>query len=173
MTSISVAFIAAFASVINTEIGVSGLRVSLGLVALIVLLSRNKNLDVIKTSLYAGIGVFLMRILIGAFYKQMPADNFLNYGLEIVFYVVYGFCYKLSMSISDMNKGLTAFMQFILCDLAANSAEYFSRFLFMKSSVVQGDALSILLVAILRTSLIFGLSFLYNRVKCNNKEKLA
>ncbi len=150
-----IALLAGIASLLNISVGDGGLRISLGIIVLIVALYRDKSLHVMKTSLLAGIAVFLARVLT-AYAGAGSFDNMvLNYALEIVFYIVYGLLFNLIIRHDTSVYKSPLILLLMLCDFGANSAEYLARFIFLQSAIVPVDFQTVFLAAFIRSAVIW------------------
>lgn len=152
---IIVALLAGIASILNIPIGDGGLRVSLGIIVLIVALYRDKSLPVMKTSIFAGIAVFLVRVIMSYMGAGAFDNEVLVQALEIIFYIVYGFLFNLMVRHDTSVYHSPLILVLMLCDFGANSAEYLARFLFLQSTIMPVDFQSVFLAAFIRSGIIW------------------
>lgn len=156
MSSLLVAAIAAIASLFSLAVGASDLRVTLGIVVLIVALHTRKDLKILQTATVTGIFVFLVRLLMDALGSDtLIMDEVYSYAFEILFYVGYGLFYKFLVDNEKTGEATSLLVLLMLCDFGANSVEYFARYLFMSASVVTADFMTIFLAAFIRSAIIW------------------
>lgn len=152
---IIVALLAGIASLVNIPVGDGGLRVSLGIIVLIVALYRDKSLNVMKTSVLAGIAVFLVRLLTSYIGAGAVDNTVLNHALEIIFYLVYGYLFNLMVRHDTSVYKSPLVLLLMLCDFGANAAEYLARYIFLQSAIVPVDFQTVFLVAFIRAAIIW------------------
>lgn len=163
-SKLSIALFAAIASLFNLNVGGGDLRVTLGVVILIVGLHIAPQLEVMSTSALTGITVFLTRVLVSAIaYQKVDMVLVVSYAIEILFYVAYGFFYKYIV-LNDKNEtGTPLMLLLMLCDFGANTVEYLIRFFFYDIAMVQADFVTIFLAAFIRSAIIWLiLKFIFN-----------
>ncbi|AGT44295.1 hypothetical protein [Treponema pedis] len=155
-----VAVISAVCSLFNLSVGLTGLRITLGIIVLAAALQRNAKLNVIIASAFAGIGVCIVRILVSGVSSGFSIYEVFNHSLEILFYLGYGiFYYVLVRSEKSVYK-THLILLLMLCDFGANTIEYAARhFLLSSSSATSAMETAafqtIFLAAFIRSSLIW------------------
>ncbi|NMB14364.1 MAG: hypothetical protein GX985_03805 [Gallicola sp.] len=155
MSPIIIALLAGLASVFNFHIGNGGLRVSLGIIVLIIALYKYEKLNVLKTSLLSGIAVFVVRIILDYAGTGSVDETVLYHALEIIFYLVYGFLFDLMVRKDTSVYKSPLILVLMLCDFGANAAEYLARFLFLQSAIVPVDFQTVFLAAFIRSAVIW------------------
>lgn len=174
MTStIIISFLAGLASLFNVSVGEAGLRVSLGIIVLIVALYRDPQLNVMLTATLSGIAVFLVRIF--SVYAGAGAfDNMvLYYALEIVFYVVYGLLFNLMVRHDTSVYKSPLILLLMLCDFGANTAEYLARFILLKSEIIPVDFQTVFLAAFIRSSIIWMIVHFVLKLEDHSEMKVS
>lgn len=169
--SILVSIVVAICSLLNFNLGQTDLRASMGIVALIVALHDDPDLNELKTGLIAGIFVFLMRILVSAFAgKALTFDVISSYSIEILFYASYALFYLILVR-HDHSAYKTPFiMLLMLCDFGANTVEYVVRFLIFGGGIMKSQFNDIFISAFIRSAIIWIIVSYLAKYKLKNKE---
>lgn len=152
---ITVAILSGIASLLRFNIGDGGLRISLGIIVMIVALYSYRQLNVWTTSILTGIVVFLVRVLVSYAGAGHFDASLLNYALEIVFYIAYGALFNLMVLHDTSVYKSPLVLLLMLCDFGANSVEYLIRYMFVDASLVTMDFLTIFLAAFARSAIIW------------------
>lgn len=154
--SFTVAIIAAIASLFNFAVGAGDLRISLGIVVLIVALHASKELNIMSTAFITGLAVFLTRVLMSVLLTaSIDTPLIISYFIEIIFYLAYAVIYK-ALVLNEKNEaGTPILLLFILSDFGANTVEYLVRHIFYSDGLMQADFVSIFLAAFIRSALIW------------------
>lgn len=150
--------LSAFASILNLSVGDSGLRVSLGIIVLIVFLQWKKNLPIFLTSLISGFGVFIVRVLVQGLsvgFSNLTLQVVFSLSLEIIFYVGYSLIYLLIVRNDTSIYKNPLILLLMLCDFGANSLEYLVRYLTLSSTIQTVGFMTIFLAAFIRSSVIW------------------
>ena len=165
--TILVSVVVAICSLLNFNLGQTDLRASMGIVALIVALHDDPDLNELKTGLIAGIFVFLMRILVSAFAgKALTFDVISSYSIEILFYASYALFYLILVR-HDHSAYKTPFiMLLMLCDFGANTVEYVVRFLIFGGGIMKSQFNDIFI----RSAIIWIIVSYLAKYKLKNKE---
>lgn len=151
-----IAVLSALFSIINLPIGEGHLRLSLGIIILILGLQKYKELKAIPTSFVAGLAVFLMRAaVIGLQGQAVSPELLFSFSVEILFYVTYGICYDFLVVNAKPKEQMPLIILLMLSDFAANSVEYIARFTLFQDTIVQADFVSIFLAAFVRSAIIW------------------
>lgn len=159
MNAFTVALISSLASLVAFRVGEGEFRVSLGMVAMIVLLERYREIPAILTSILTGLFVFLMRILSFKLTGgDVVGDLLFSFSLEIAFYIVYGLSYNFLVRLEKPKERMPLMLLLMLCDFAANSTEYFLRFASLKETASHVGFLTIFMVAFVRSAVIWVIS---------------
>lgn len=151
-----IGLLAAFASLFSLQIGTGYLRVTLGIVIVIVALLSNPALDVLSTVAVSGVMVFLMRVFVSVLSTHtFSANLILLYALELLFYLGYGLFFKYLVRNEKTGKENSLIILLILCDFAGNTLEYLVRFFFADGALLQTDFTSLFLSAFIRSAVIW------------------
>lgn len=156
-----VVLISTLASAFNISVGMSGLRVSLGIIVLIICFRKYKNLPILITSFLTGLGVWLVRVIMFIISDSAGALNFtivLSLSLEVLFYVSYSLFYSYLVRNDDSLYKNHLILLLMLCDFGANTVEYFVRYVAISSAIQVATFQSIFLAAFIRSSLIWAIS---------------
>lgn len=169
--TILVSIVVAICSLLNFNLGQTDLRASMGIVALIVAIHDNPDLNELKTGFTAGIFVFLMRILATAFVgKALTFSLLSSYSIEILFYASYALFYLILVR-HDHSVYKTPFiMLLMLCDFGANTVEYVLRFLAFGGEIMTSQFNEIFISAFIRSALIWIIISYLAKYKIKNKE---
>lgn len=175
ISQLIVAVIAAVASLFNLDVGEGGLRISLGIVVMIVALYRNPKLNAVSTSLITGFAVFFARILMEATIGgELPTELIFSYSIEIVFFLAYGLFYQFLVRNEKTRTSTPLILLLMLADFGANATEYLVRFILMQSTVVQMDLFTIFLAAFIRSAMIWLiLQFFYREKEIMGSDELS
>lgn len=170
--TIIVSAVVALCSLLNFELGESDLRASMGIVALIVALHNDTELNELKTGIVSGIAVFLMRILSTAFAGHTVGLNLMiSYSIEIIFYASYALFYLILVR-KDHSAYKTPFIILLmLCDFGANSVEYLVRFLVYGGSIMKAHFNDIFMSAFIRSAIIWIIVSYIAKNKIKKEEK--
>lgn len=167
--SLIVALFAAVASLVNVSVGMGDLRVSLGILVLIVALYMNRDMNPVPTAIVTGIFVFIVRLIVASFSGHVVADLALSYLLEVLFYIGYGALFDF-LIVKDKHPNANPLLLILMiCDFGANALELVARY------TIQGDALqsltlqNLFLAAFVRSAIIW----IVIRVLQNKEHKTA
>lgn len=151
-----VIFLAGLASLFSFNVGETSLRISLGIIVLVVGLLLNEKFEVLSTATLTGIFVFLIRVLFQtALTQTISASIIFSYLLEVFFYIGYGISFKYLVRNEQTRRENSLLILLMLCDFGANSLEYFAHYFLLNSALIQADFVSIFLAAFIRSSIIW------------------
>lgn len=157
MSMFLVALLAGIASIFNFSVGDSGLRISLGIVVVIVALYKYRDLPVISTATMAGVAVVLVRMLassIGG--ENLTVNAVWNYSLEFLFYLSYGIFYNfLVRKDTKSRENAPLIILLMLCDFGANAVEYIIRDIAFVGDFAAVNFTTLLVGAFVRSALIW------------------
>lgn len=169
--TILIAIVAAVCSLLNFNLGQTDLRASMGIVALIVALHDDTNLHELKTGIFCGIAVFLMRIITAAYIgKALTITLLSSYSIEILFYASYALFYFILVRHNNSPYKTPFIMLLILCDFGANTVEYLVRFLAFGGEIIRNQFNDIFISAFIRSAIIWVIVSYIAKYKLNNKE---
>lgn len=142
-----------------SQIGISVLnadfRISAGIIVLALILNWDQPLKSIRLGVVSGLSVYALRLCIHALSYGSVQEVWLSYQFEILFYLFYGIIYQvLSRWLGSDHLNRLAIVLFI-SDLGANLIEIFSRILFSSSPYDSEITITLLLVALIRSLLIW------------------
>lgn len=161
--SLVIALIAAFASLINLSVGMGHLRVSMGIIVMIVALHEKKELKPISTSVLAGFAVFLMRLIVTSVGGTISTNIALSYLLEVLFYIGYGVLYEFleRRDVEKYNNPLILIL--MICDFGANAIELASRYFILGDNLQNFTFPNLFIAAFVRSAIIWILIRIFNK----------
>lgn len=140
---------------INLDIFASNFRVSMGVMLLPVLVFLYQKIAVLPITIWAGLGVYLSRVLLQAPRHPFTPQLWLDFFPELIFYLIYGSLFYLYFRRQDYKlPHKNSYIALFLMDYLANLSELLCR--------LQWDAfalslqINILLVALIRTAIIWA-----------------
>ena len=141
---------------INLDIFASNFRVSMGVMLLPVLVFLYQKIAVLPITIWAGLGVYLSRVLLQAPRHPFTPQLWLDFFPELIFYLIYGSLFYLYFRRQDYKlPHKNSYIALFLMDYLANLSELLCR--------LQWDAfalslqINILLVALIRTAIIWAI----------------
>jgi len=143
------------ASQVNIGIMSTDFRVSAGIIFLAIFLYKDKRLKPIPMGFLSGVMVYIFRGII----YFVTEGNFLGFmisnQLEILFYTFYGVIYYLLVSKHNEDNLNKLLLILISSDLGANFIELIARILGGRSKFYGDIILTLVLVAIVRSSIVW------------------
>lgn len=149
------AFMVAIASQISISVFEADFRISAGIVIFVLLLHWNPKLKSIPLGIWAGLAVFGLRLLLNGVGYGGFVGMWISFLPEILFYILYGIFYRLLSLYStqdDLNR-LAGIL--LISDFGANLTELYTRQLLTAARFEWRMAVTLLLVALLRSGLIW------------------
>ena len=149
------AFMVAIASQISISVFEADFRISAGIVVFVLLLHWNLKLKSIPLGIWAGLAVFGLRLLLYSVSYGGFGGMWISFLPEILFYILYGIFYRLLSPYStqdDLNR-LAGIL--LISDFGANLTELYTRQLLTAARFEWRMAVTLLLVALLRSGLIW------------------
>ncbi|WP_300410781.1 hypothetical protein [Lagierella sp.] len=146
---------ASLLSLINLSLGDSDLRISLGIIVLIVGLLIHEDIRPIPLSLYTGVGVFITRLIQTSFNTGLNGKMILSFSLEIFFYLAYGALFDFLIRKDDPDLGNPVILLLMICDFGANTVESLIRYSVVDFGLVTENFSTIFLAAFIRSALIW------------------
>lgn len=159
-----VILVAALASLISIPVGDTDLRITLGIVIMVVGTRIFRFDKAIRFSFWTGLAVCLARIAYAAIVGINVTPLLIgSYFLEIFFYIGYGIIYHFAVESIRTKYPVPLVLSFVLCDFGGNTLEYLMRFFYASEVWSDTSLLNLLLAAITRSVIIILLVFLLQR----------
>lgn len=167
-TTLFLSLMIVFAAQININLFIDNFKISIAVICFPVFLFLMENVALIPVTLLSAAGVYLSRILLFWFQTGEIAKAYKNYFPEMIFYLIYGcllFLYQFILAASknpvlSKNKALLPFMAM---DYLSNLAELILRL--GAKAFSPKTQLSILLIALMRTMLIWMVLTIFDRYR--------
>lgn len=127
---VSISLVAALFSTVSLTVGVGDLRVSLGILILVIGLEENRNINAFLTAAVTGLFVFITRFLLDSYFKSSGDLSLVSYLIEVSFYLSYIVIYNVIFVKKVRESNFPSLVAFMICDLLANLIELFLRDIF-------------------------------------------
>lgn len=149
------AFMVAIASQISISVFEADFRISAGIVVFVLLRHWNPKLKSIPLGIWAGLAVFGLRLLSYSVSYGGFGGMWISFLPEILFYILYGIFYRLLSPFltQDHLNRLAGIL--LISDFGANLTELYTRQLLTAARFELPMAVTLLLVALLRSGLIW------------------
>ena len=140
---------------INLDIFASNFRVSMGVMLLPVLVFLYQKILVLPITLWAGLGVYLSRVLLQSMRHPFTPQLWLDFFPELIFYLIYGGLFYLYFRRQDYKlPHKNCYIALFLMDYMANLSELLCRL--QLDAFALSLQINILLVALIRTAIIWA-----------------
>lgn len=152
---IGAAAVVAIASQINIGIMNTDFRVSAGIIFFVIFLYQYKELKPVPMGLISGITVYILRCIIYLLVKGSLKEVIFSYQLEMLFYTFYGVIFSLLVKRSNRDNLNMLLLILVASDIGANLIEIFARIIIEASKFHLDIILTLFLVAIARSSIVW------------------
>lgn len=155
MKTLLVGLLAALASMVDLTVGMGDLRVSLGIVVLVLALFFEEGLDPVATGLVTGLAVFGLRIFMAAVTVGVDVGLAFSYLLEVLFYLGYGLLLLFAVRKDKEKENNPLILLLMICDFGANAIEFFARYIVLGDNFESLTLQNLFLAAFVRSALIW------------------
>lgn len=150
-----IVLMASLLSLLNLSIGETDLRVSMGIIVMVVGVLLFEDLNPISISCATGVGVFVMRLIEASFTTGLDGKIILSYSLEIFFYIAYGLLFYILVRKEDPKQHNPIILLLMICDFGANATESLIRYSVSDFGLITENFSAIFLAAFVRSALIW------------------
>ncbi|HYF84535.1 MAG TPA: sensor histidine kinase [Clostridia bacterium] len=150
-------FVALFGEIYFYPIN-SSLRISAGIIALNLIVLIADDISEYYTAVFAGVIVFLLRIIIGVYFSGIPFTDIIQYNLpSVAYYLAYGFLILLLRIRKYKEHFFPAIFLFSLTDSLSNTVEVLIR-----DGIVSFDIIQVfILIGLVRSIAAYFIYLLY------------